>query len=180
MFPWIAAATVGAGALSYLGGRERNEGQIASAREQMAFQERMSNTAHQRQVADLRSAGLNPILSAKYGGASTPGGAQANIQDVVTPAVSTAMQGLRLNQEIKNLKATNQNIRVDTDKKVTDVYHQDLVNELLEYMLPGQKAGAESERDIERSPFGRFMRYMKKAMPFGSSASDMLRILIQK
>lgn len=61
--------------------RDTNEANKDLSIEQMKFQERMSNTAHQRQVADMQAAGLNPVLSASGGsGASAPGGASATMQ----------------------------------------------------------------------------------------------------
>jgi len=93
-----------------------------AAREQMAWQKEMSDTAHQREVKDLRLAGLNPILSAGTRGASTPIGASAKSNfapatDVIGPGVASAMSGYRTALEGQVAAANVANTNAETKLK---------------------------------------------------------------
>ena len=76
MWGYIAAQVAG----SLLGNAMTNSANKARTRENNAHQLRMSQTAHQREVKDLRAAGLNPILSARGAGAPQPSSAAAKVE----------------------------------------------------------------------------------------------------
>lgn len=105
------------GAASMWGQERANRQNIALAHDTMRFQERMSSTAYQRAVKDMRMAGINPMLAASQGGASSPGGATPTVDDIVGPAVSSAQHARRLSSELKLMAEQGRNVAADTDLK---------------------------------------------------------------
>lgn len=94
-----------------------------SAEAQMDFQRDMSNTAYRRAMEDMRLAGLNPMLAASQGGASSPSGSQfaaVPARGVNFPSVGmsqqmvTSAQVAKLNSEASLNEASADNVRAQT------------------------------------------------------------------
>ncbi len=142
VWPAIIAA-----AATVYGAYAANKASAKQSAQQMDFQERMSRTAHQREVDDLRAAGLNPILSGTGGrGASTPPGAQAPQKSITADAVSSAVAGMRAKQEVKLLKE-----QTATTKAAGMAHDMQRLKTSREYniLLYGEDI-AEMDRDVRR------------------------------
>lgn len=162
----IVGDLLSAGA-SLIGGERANRANIQMARENRAFQESMSSTSYQRAMDDMRSAGLNPMLAYDKGGASTPPGSTAQVSDIITPAISTAMQKRRLDQEIEVMKSSEyKNLREGAlanalkIKATEDSVNSALTAEHLKYALPKARNLAEAEDKIgdDLAPIDRILQ----------------------
>lgn len=110
MAPWMLPAATLAGSLI------TNALNLREAGKNRRFQERMSSTAHQREVADLRRAGLNPMMAMRMSGASAPSGDRAELEDSVSKGVSTALQAKLIKAQTGLLEDQAHKTRVETGR----------------------------------------------------------------
>lgn len=108
-------SAVAGGLLGNKGQKDSNAASAASIQKQMDFQERMSNTSYQRGMADMKKAGLNPMLAMHQGGASVPNGSSMEFKSEMAPLANSAKNLAANVAQIENVKANTAKAEAESD-----------------------------------------------------------------
>lgn len=109
----------------------------------MSYQERLSNSAYQRGMEDMKKAGLNPILAYKSGGATTPSGASYQPRDSISSAISAAQNTAstrNILEQNNNLQANSALQRSQVAQTVESTRRTKLENDAYATMSPAMRA----------------------------------------
>lgn len=127
---WSAGAALVGSLFDRDAARDASAASAEAANQQMLFQERMADTAYQRQVADLKQAGINPMLVSRLGGAVTPSGAMPQVFvpqigssfSQIASGLSSAAQASKTTTEGEILEQTGfAQARANLEKTVADI-----------------------------------------------------------
>lgn len=133
------------------GGSMANDANAKQAALNRDFQADQSATAYQRATADMKAAGLNPMLAYGQGGASTPTGATATMSDVISPAVSSAMQASRLQADLQNIRQQNDNLKATEKKTISDTVTNTWANAKMKADIANSTASTQSQINLNKT-----------------------------
>jgi hypothetical protein len=135
---WEGIGSTIGGLLGFKGQKDANVASAQQAQKQMDFQREMSNTAVQRRMADLKKAGINPILAGSKE-ASSPSGAMAPQANVMAAGVSSALQAAQIGSTLQTTAYTQNKTGMTEILGLIGDYIGNELESLIEMQTPRKK-----------------------------------------
>jgi len=145
-------------------GTEAFNAQQAEA--QRNYERLMSNSAYQRGTADMKAAGINPMLAVSQGGASTPGGSSASVgspsgssasgvmphvDSAMGAAVNTGMRADELHSQLQTAEQQRANLQADSALKMKNVDLADA--HMYKTYAEGDRVLQDIDKSLTESPY---------------------------